>query len=152
MRPRFISGTSPPPYASGSTDMSSVPLRIAPNWLNVFTSDPFGYTSSFSCPLVRFSTSAANFLASWSRKSPSLPVEAGNWCEILMTLGACARVVEAKQSEHATTSALASARCNFDVMKLLLVVDCEPAHPLSCPADVPVFGRCFSCPRSAGPA
>src|SRR5215218_8018146 len=100
--------------------MSSVPLRSAPNWLNVLTSEPFGYTSILSWPLVRFSTSAANFFARRSRKSPSSPVDAGNWWEILMTLGACAKAPPAIASEQAATSAPRVMRRVLDCIAFLL--------------------------------
>ena len=38
----LVSGTSPPAYDSGTSDMSSAPLRSALNCELTFTSDEFG--------------------------------------------------------------------------------------------------------------
>src|SRR6185369_12494959 len=89
--------------------MSSAPFRIAENWALVFISEEPGYTAAFSAPLLRFSMSAAKRRHRRSRKSPSLIVPPGNWCEIF-SVPACAREAPASEASPAAPTVCSRSR------------------------------------------
>ena len=91
-------------------DMSSAPFATTQTGCSPSSATSSGYTSNFSAPLVRFSTSAANILHNRSRKSPSFPVAPGNWWEIFRVVPACAKVRGAPSASGTLASAPATKR------------------------------------------